>query len=108
MYPDMTWYYDIPILDSFPDCSEDFQDLDKINGEIKIGDFILVKFKVQTGVIVHYIGIILSVELDGTYEVKFLRRQGCGSHFSYPTVDDIGMIYPSDVVSKLQAPAHYL
>lgn len=72
---------------------EDYSTEQEIDNDIiQKGDFVLVAFPLQgkKNRFKNFLGEILDINNDNTYECKFLRRSGLSkTRFTYPAVDDI-------------------
>jgi hypothetical protein len=75
------------------------------------GNFVVVQLKTSGNkkLMAHYIGVVLKwkeeVDLSG-WEIQCMRRQHYSSinQFAFPTIDDIAIYLPSEIVVQLAKP----
>ncbi|KAF2896785.1 hypothetical protein ILUMI_09403 [Ignelater luminosus] len=70
---------------------------------VQINSFILVKFALKDTVM-YYIGCVLTIVSENSYQVKYLRRRAKTTKFYFPRVDDIELCTRSDIYAKLTNP----
>lgn len=82
---------------------EEQMERDLLDEEIKLGDFILVKFCTKKNV-KYFIGQVKQVnEFKDEFTIKFLR-QGKNESFVWPQVDDVSIVGQHDIERKLPPP----
>nr|CAI5819555.1 unnamed protein product [Callosobruchus analis] len=67
-------------------------------------DFVLVKIPGKKNHYYHYVAVIISVESENDYTVKYLRKSTEGLFYVFPDVEDIGLISNNDIVAVLEKP----
>nr|CAI5839648.1 unnamed protein product [Callosobruchus analis] len=67
-------------------------------------DFVLVKIPGKKNHYYHYVAVIISVESENDYTVKYLRKSTEGLYYVFPDVEDIGLISNNDIVAVLEKP----
>lgn len=98
------------------DCNDYWDNVLKINVDkdcdtdapIREGDWLLIKFCTKKSV-KHYVGMVLSMNDDGSPKVKYTRKKSKTegeTTFSFPVLDDISKVkHTEDIVTKLPKPA---
>lgn len=95
---------DISLNDVESHSSDEIEELETASeGDIDVGDYVLVKFCTESGITIHYAGRIEQIN-STKYTIKFLRRRGFSQKFFFPSVEDVTDINISDIVAKLQHP----
>lgn len=95
---------DISLDDVESHSSDDFEELETASeGDIDVGDYVLVRFDTESGTAIHYAGRIERIN-SPMYSIKFMRRRGFSQKFFFPAVEDVSDINISDIVAKLQHP----
>lgn len=80
-----------------PDSHSDSQDL-----SLKINDYIIVKLLAKKA-IKYFIGMIIDIDEEGVYFVKFLKETST-EKFIFPVIEDVGLVKVNDIVAKLPQP----
>lgn len=86
--------------------------------DLKVGDWLVVTFYYSNGNAStskqnskKFIGQLLSLDHDGTFEAKFVRpytsKECCGFIFKYPDVEDVSSFAFNQITGKIRAPETY-
>lgn len=73
-----------------------------VKNKPKKGDFVIVKFATKKKV-KHFIGCILEVQNDDTYDIKYMRKKR-QNLFVFPVIEDIAIALEGDIEIILDKP----
>lgn len=66
------------------------------------GDYLVIKFATKKN-IKHFIGLILAIQDDGSYDIKYMRKKR-GNIFIFPIIDDLACAFEQDIEIVLHKP----
>lgn len=87
-------------------CKDDFAEFD--HTELKIDDYVLVRFQSEKNNQVYYVGkIIQDKTTAGSFEVTFMRKSSkIRNAFIFPAVPDVSVVDENDIKMKLIPEEH--
>lgn len=52
----------------------------------------------------HFVAVVMDIENEMEYLVKFLKKSEVGNFFVYPNIDDLSLVNSTDIVEILDHP----